>query len=30
MIAATAIIENIPLVTADESIRQADVVQTIW
>jgi PIN domain nuclease of toxin-antitoxin system len=30
MITATAIIENIPLVTADESIRQADVVQTIW
>jgi PIN domain nuclease of toxin-antitoxin system len=30
LIAATAIVESAPLVTADERIRQAKVVQTIW
>ena len=30
LIAATAIVEGVPLVTADERIRQAKVVQTIW
>jgi PIN domain nuclease of toxin-antitoxin system len=30
IIAATAIVEGIPLVTADKQIRQAKVVQTIW
>jgi PIN domain nuclease of toxin-antitoxin system len=30
LIAATAIAEGTPLVTADERIRQAKVVQTIW
>jgi len=30
MIAATAIVEGVPLVTADERIRQAKVVRTIW
>ncbi len=30
LIAATAIAEGVPLVTADEKIRRAKVVQTIW
>jgi PIN domain nuclease of toxin-antitoxin system len=30
LIAATAIVDAIPLVTADERIRQAKVTQTIW
>ena len=30
MIAATAIVEGVPLVTADERIRQTKVVRTIW
>ena len=30
LIAATAMAEGAPLVTADERIRQAKVVQTIW
>jgi PIN domain nuclease of toxin-antitoxin system len=30
LIAATAIVDAIPLVTADERIRQAKVAQTIW
>ena len=30
MIAATAIVEGVPLVTADRRIRQARVVQVIW
>ncbi|MBI3645927.1 MAG: type II toxin-antitoxin system VapC family toxin [Acidobacteriales bacterium] len=30
LIAATAMVEGAPLVTADERIRQAKVVQTIW
>jgi PIN domain nuclease of toxin-antitoxin system len=30
MIAATAIVEGVPLVTADRRIRQAKVVQAIW
>ena len=30
LIGATALIEGIPLVTADERIRQAGQVQTIW
>jgi PIN domain nuclease of toxin-antitoxin system len=30
VIAATAIVEGVPLVTADERIRQAKVVQAIW
>ena len=30
LIAATAIAEGVPLVTADERIRQAKVVQAIW
>jgi PIN domain nuclease of toxin-antitoxin system len=30
LIAATAIVEGAPLVTADERMRQARVVQTIW
>lgn len=30
LIAATAIVDAMPLVTADERIRQAKVVQTIW
>jgi PIN domain nuclease of toxin-antitoxin system len=30
LIAATAIVAGVPLVTADERIRQAKVVQTIW
>jgi len=30
LIAATAMVEGAPLVTADEQIRQAKVVQTIW
>jgi PIN domain nuclease of toxin-antitoxin system len=30
LIAATAIVEGVPLVTADERIRQAKVVQAIW
>ena len=30
LIAATAIVEGAPLVTADEQIRQAKVVRTIW
>jgi predicted nucleic acid-binding protein len=30
MIAATAIVEGLPLVTADKRIRQAKVVQAIW
>ena len=30
LIAATAMVEGAPLVTADERIRQAEVVQTIW
>jgi PIN domain nuclease of toxin-antitoxin system len=30
LIASTAIIDGIPLVTADERIRQAKVAQTIW
>jgi len=30
LIAATAMSEGAPLVTADERIRQAKVVQTIW
>jgi PIN domain nuclease of toxin-antitoxin system len=30
LIAATAIVEGVPLVTADERIRQTKVVQTIW
>ena len=30
LIASTAIVDGIPLVTADERIRQAKVVQTIW
>ena len=30
LIAATAIVEAIPLVTADELIRRAKVAQTIW
>jgi PIN domain nuclease of toxin-antitoxin system len=30
LITATAIVESMPLVTADEQIRKAKVVQTIW
>jgi len=30
LIASTAIVEGAPLVTADEQIRQAKVVRTIW
>jgi predicted nucleic acid-binding protein len=30
LIAATAMVEGAPPVTADERIRQAKVVQTIW
>ena len=30
LIAATAMVESAPLVTADERIRQARVVRTIW
>ena len=30
LIAATAMVEGAPLVTADEGIRRAKVVQTIW
>jgi PIN domain nuclease of toxin-antitoxin system len=30
LIASTAIVEGIPLITADASIRQSKVVQTIW
>lgn len=30
IIAATAIVEGLPLVTADERIRQSGAVQTIW
>ena len=30
LITATAMVEGAPLVTADERIRQAKVVQTIW
>ena len=30
LIAATAIVEGAPLVTADERIRQSKVVRTIW
>ncbi len=30
LIASTAIVDGIPLVTADERVRQAKVVQTIW
>ncbi len=30
LIASTAIVDGIPLVTADERIRRAKVVQTIW
>jgi PIN domain nuclease of toxin-antitoxin system len=30
LIAATAMVESAPLVTADERIRQAKVVETIW
>jgi len=30
LIAATAMVEGAPLVTADERIRQAKVVQTVW
>ncbi len=30
IIAATAIVEGFPLVTADKQIRQAKVVETIW
>lgn len=30
LIAATAMVEGVPLVTADARIRQAKIVQTIW
>jgi PIN domain nuclease of toxin-antitoxin system len=30
VIAATAIVEGIPLVTADQRIRDSGIVQTIW
>jgi PIN domain nuclease of toxin-antitoxin system len=30
LIAATAIVEGIPLVTADARIRQSKVVETVW
>jgi len=30
LIAATAIVEGAPLVTADQRIRQAQVVKTVW
>jgi PIN domain nuclease of toxin-antitoxin system len=30
LIAATAIVEGVPLVTADEQVRGARIVQTIW
>jgi PIN domain nuclease of toxin-antitoxin system len=30
LIASTAIVDGIPLVTADERIRQSGVAQTIW
>ena len=30
IIAATALVEGIPLVTADERIRESGVVETIW
>jgi PIN domain nuclease of toxin-antitoxin system len=30
LIAATAMVEGAPLVTADERIRHAKVLQTIW
>ena len=30
IIAATALVEGIPLITADERIRKSGVVQTIW
>ena len=30
IIGATALVEGCPLVTADESIRRAKVVKTIW
>ena len=30
LIGATAIVEGVPLVTADKQIRQAKVVETIW
>ncbi len=30
LIGATALVEGIPLITADERIRKANVIQTIW
>ncbi len=30
IIAATALAENIPLITADQHIRRSRVVKTIW
>lgn len=30
IIAATAIIKNVPLVTADENLRRAETISTIW
>ncbi len=30
IIAATALTEGIPLITADERIRRAGIVQTVW
>jgi len=30
LIAATAIVEGMPLVTADIRIRQSKVVETVW
>lgn len=30
LIVATAVVENIPLITADRNLRMADVVTTIW
>ena len=30
LIASTAIVEGMPLVTADQQIRKSKVVQTIW
>ena len=30
LIAATSIVRNIPLVTADRNLRMASVIETIW
>ena len=30
LIVATAVVENIPLITADRNLRMADIITTIW